>query len=1018
MKIIFLQLSDLHIQDKSATHPLKIQPLVNSLHKFSPFDAVVVVISGDIAATGQKGEYQLAAHFVGQLKTQLTSKYAINDKDFKILMVPGNHDICYPSGRRPSTDFVRSAVEHNPDEYLLAELNNLQNFLDFADSNKCFFSKANFAGMPYCQLYTRKILHFSNGYMIEANLFNTAPFSCSNDDGLHFIPYDSLSLFNRPSNANISITVMHHSPDWFVFNQRKDLNRIMEQRSSIAFFGHEHMVDTQQILTNGHQRIVCQSGGAWQHSGMPNVCEFFTSVFDTKTNEYSVYNCSWNGSNFETNCSGKYRLSPKPLNGMSLLCSEEYLSTIRSDGKHPISENFLDYYTFLKLKVSKPEKTFNEKIINTIEELLEYIKSEKYIAIVGGTNAGKTTLLKVLFNSLFLEYTVLFCGTENITGKNTEKIIKELVSTTYGELSFDAYCSIPSSQKVILIDDLHRVKPKDLKKFLRDIKLQFGTIVVATDDSNKFDIIQTVRETIETDNDFVQLYLSRLYASKRVELIEKIVTLKNNCEIVPNDKMIRMLEQQLNSYKLGFSADIDFVVQFADYFCSHYSELDSSHAFVFSKVFEASIEKAISETLINRKENPGDIIVALSEVAFYLHFNKEYPISMQCISDTIKGYCEYYDNKYLTPYRFIQISITSGLLVPTASGDAFRFASKDHLAYFVAKALNRKYHDNNDETYLMQIVNQSCFGINGDILLFLTYLGENVNITRLLLRQAQELVKDWSEFNITNVNAHYLDTAQPFHVPAPDPDQRSKDLENQNRAEEISDASSDKIETLDLYDYDSSQSEIFMNQIIRSHLVLKTIARSLSAFISILPANDKKELVRAIYVIPNRIFGFFAEEVDRLYPELINDFISSPEEYKNSIIKSPEDLTKLLQLLSTQILLNFYLSVSQFAATSSTIDYIANHDYVNDSITYRLERLLFYENVGDWKSVVAEAESLYDSTENGILRSICKLCVRHLLSYANNIPLNERHRIIDKFLPGKRKEILISQRKNLPPQNV
>lgn len=76
---------------------------------------------------------------------------------------------------------------------------------------------------------------------------------------------------------------------------------------------------------------------------------------------------------------------------------------------------------------------------------------------------------------------------------------------------------------------------------------------------------------------------------------------------------------------MSFNTDIDFVVQFVDYYCTHFSELDSSDATVFSKVFEDSIERAISSNLIGRKENANDIIVALSEVAHYLHFHMEYP---------------------------------------------------------------------------------------------------------------------------------------------------------------------------------------------------------------------------------------------------------------------------------------------------------------------------------------------------------------------------------------------------------
>lgn len=70
----------------------------------------------------------------------------------------------------------------------------------------------------------------------------------------------------------------------------------------------------------------------------------------------------------------------------------------------------------------------------------------------------------------------------------------------------------------------------------------------------------------------------------------------------------------MNSYKLAFRTDIDFVVQFTDYYCEHIGELDKSDAWVFSKVFEASIERSIVPYLVARRENSNDIIFAQNPI--------------------------------------------------------------------------------------------------------------------------------------------------------------------------------------------------------------------------------------------------------------------------------------------------------------------------------------------------------------------------------------------------------------------
>ena len=735
---------------------------------------------------------------------------------------------------------------------------------------------------------------------------------------------------------------MHHSPAWFSFEQRKDLQNSISQRSSIAFFGHEHISASQQIISEGTDRTIYQGGGAWWQSSVPSTCEYYASRYDTVTQNYTILKFSWNTKQFVSSSAGAYTLLHKPLNGLSLPCTEEYLSKIRSDSKHTISGSFLDYYVFLKLRINNPKRIMDEKTIDSLESLLSYILQKHYVAIVGGTNAGKTTLLKVLFSALYQEHTVLYCGIDDITGRNSEKIIKELVETAYGENSYSAFKAIPSSSKIILIDDLHRIKPKHINKFLREIKQQFGTIVVATDNTDQIDVVQTLKDSIQAEEDFNQLFLTRLYAAKRYELISKIVSIKGDRDLIPSDVLTRTLEQCLNTYKMSFNTDIDFVVQFVDYYCTHFSELDSSDATVFSKVFEASI----------------------------------------------------------------------------ASGDSYRFKSKDHLAYFVAKALNRKFHDNGNDEYLRQIVDQSCFGINGDILLFLTYIGDNVAIARLLLDQEYDLVKDWPEFDITSITAKYLTTTQTAELAAPSVDQREKDLESRASLEEqTTDKYDDIIQTVDLYDYDISLVDDFSNQLIRAYLGLKTIARSLSAFISILPAPDKKRIVNAIFKLPNMIFGKLSEETDKEAKGLIDYLYELQEQpgYEGEKL-SRHDILIRLQLMSTHVLLNMYVTAAQYGVNAATVDYLVSQDLIETSTTYQLERLLFYEKVDDWSALIFSAEKLYEKNDIGILRNICKLCLRHMLVYSRGLSKSERIRITSKFFPHSKTDLLVSRRKSLPPK--
>lgn len=215
---------------------------------------------------------------------------------------------------------------------------------------------------------------------------------------------------------------------------------------------------------------------------------------------------------------------------------------------------------------------------------------------------------------------------------------------------------------------------------------------------------------------------------------------------------------------------------------------------------------------MGRKENSNDIIVALSEIAHYIHFNKEYPINAEHIHEVIAAYCEYYDNRYLTAERFIEIGVNSGLCQEHQM-DMSIVCKQNHLAYFVAKALNRRFHDTGDTTDLESIVRQSCFSINGDILLFMTYISDNVNIPRLLLEQAVSYVSGWTEFDLSDIGIKYLQSMPAKSLVSPKEDEKEEEIHNQAIEEEERDTI---IETLDIYDYDETKIDELNNQLIRA----------------------------------------------------------------------------------------------------------------------------------------------------------------------------------------------------------
>lgn len=1017
MRISFLHLSDFHLNDSKGVHPAKIQAIVDSLGVYTPIEGIVIVLSGDIAATGQANQYKIAATFLKRLIPEIRRKYSISEKNTKILIVPGNHDIDWGRSTRLDSSKIRSFDEKERALHLQQELKSMKNYFSFSDRNGCFFPY--WMHIPFGQLVTRKILHFDNGYRIEANLLNTAPFSCDSDDGLHYLPEDAIHSLTTESNADFSLVVMHHSPDWFEFSQKKELENTLSKRCSLAFYGHEHFPGTQNVLYDNGNRIVKQAGGAWWQSSVPTLSDYYAALFDTESRKYFLSKFSWNAdrSAFVATMKQEHILMQKSLCGTGLTYQEKYIATVMADSKNTIAQSVSDYFVFPTLRFNASKEYSRGKAIDKMEDFIAFIKENRYVAVMGGSNSGKTTLLKMTFKELQTQYVVLYCGTDDITGRSQENILKELVTDTYGADSYSLFQAIPSDKKVIIIDDLHRISPKHLNKFLRGIEDIFGTIVVASEETSQFDIVQMVKDNIKASKEFKKASISRLYAEKRLALIQKIVLIKTDNDELKAAGIARTLEQCLNSYKLAFRTDIDFVVQFVDYYCAHLGELDKSDATVFSKVFEASIERSIAPHLVGRKENSNDIIVALSEIAHYIHFNKEYPINAEHIHEVIAAYCEYYDNRYLTAERFIEIGVNSGLLSRTSNGYEYRFASKNHLAYFVAKALNRRFHDTGDTTDLESIVRQSCFSINGDILLFMTYISDNVNIPRLLLEQAVSYVSGWTEFDLSGIGIKYLQSMPAKSLVSPKEDEKEEEIHNQAIEEEERDTI---IETLDIYDYDETKIDELNNQLIRAFLQLKIIARNFSAFISILPGPVKKDYVSAMYQLPNKIFSQWAESIDNSLDYLVEEVIAWQEEPDFEGKKlSREDILRFFQEVSLNVLLNLYYVASSHGANDNTVDYLAQQNYISPSLNYRIERLMFWEKVDDYQAVIKEAEELCSLQGDGMAKNMTLAILRHMLVHSDKIIDRERRRISSKyFSPRTQAKILMDRQKSQKERGI
>lgn len=110
MKILFLHISDLHISYQTHFSEKKIEGVANVLRKYRNIEKIFLICTGDVADTGDAGDYKVASVFFSKLIS--TVKKIFENQYIYLYIVPGNHDIKINYNYNPSTDDINDENLH------------------------------------------------------------------------------------------------------------------------------------------------------------------------------------------------------------------------------------------------------------------------------------------------------------------------------------------------------------------------------------------------------------------------------------------------------------------------------------------------------------------------------------------------------------------------------------------------------------------------------------------------------------------------------------------------------------------------------------------------------------------------------------------------------------------------------------------------------------------------------------------------------------------------------------------
>ena len=226
----------------------------------------VIIITGDIAFSGAKAEYEDAAKWLGQL----VNEFNLLPSD--VLTVPGNHDISREIDRtdrniarliarlRAGEESLDDALANNGDRQLLEC--RLANYIDF--TRRFFWGTEDAEGVAGSGLFWFRQRTAGLGLVIRLVGLNSSILSADNDDKEKLrVGKEQLAIGLSRHGVHpgeLSIILSHHPLNWL--GDYQEVASWIRARGDIHLSGHIHEGESEKLRKGGGVDLVSVVAGA------------------------------------------------------------------------------------------------------------------------------------------------------------------------------------------------------------------------------------------------------------------------------------------------------------------------------------------------------------------------------------------------------------------------------------------------------------------------------------------------------------------------------------------------------------------------------------------------------------------------------------------------------------------------------------------------------------------------------------------------------------------------------------
>jgi hypothetical protein len=873
MRLLLIQLSDLHIRSENDFVLKRAEQIAAAIKStnYRP-DLCVFVISGDIAYSGEEGQYLLALDLLALIERYLKQEF-LAEAELRYVVVPGNHD-CLLAGSHQVRNLVLDSPDvrrpEPPDSEIVSMCTSVQaNAFQFRNA---LDAEAERVGD---NLYYEYLMSIGDSSIIF-RCCNTAWLSRQHEQPAMLF-YPTGAIRDRAGTLTLAVSIFHHPYGWLDPTNARQFRKRIEQVSNIILTGHEHDHTLREQRTKGGEVTTHIEGSALQandQSGFVVIC------VDTEQRHHAVMSYEWTGDLYATQDRMEWREYPlnQGVAGQDYEITPDMRETLADPGitiHHASHERVVldDIYVYPDMvEVAFPPKDHPDYIRG--ESIRHVAEQHGRVLITGMDRSGKTCLAKRLFRDYYQAgYVPILLDGAQLRLYDDERIydtLREVFRSQYTAPTDQHYMQLDRAKRVILIDEYENIRtgrngPAGALARVSDFASQ--VVLIAYDLAQQVGEIAGGKPISEGRAPFIQFRIIQYGHLRRAEIAERWFLLD---PAIAGDSQELARKVMTAKRMMDTAIGKNFVPSYPIFLLAILQAIDHSEqinlgASTYGYFYEILIRKAL---LVGTTAQGLDVKLGfLAHFAYSVFIGGTKGVEEARYRDIVSEYEKGHLIRFNASDVFTQL-LHAGILA--RKGNLFEFKYAYIYYYFVACYFRDHMNEGDVRDHIARLARGAHREENANILLFLAHVSRDPVILDAVLQNARGIFPGSEEVDLSSRQSLLPELEEVIR----------EVVYEEKRLQEARTEALAKLDTIERERERRKETEealvevnSFAAEVSRGFRTLQILGQVLKNFPGTIEAERKKEIAEACYALGLRtlgaLYGLLRERRDEYLLELI-----------------------------------------------------------------------------------------------------------------------------------------------------